>query len=58
MEVLFCGKFNLRHVPLIEELMHRDILKKPVLPNHFGKKDFQQKLHKLRSGLEALELLN
>ena len=58
LETLYTGKFNTNHVALIEELLHRDILKKPELPRFLERDSVQQRLHRLREGVSLTELLN
>ena len=58
LETLYAGKFNTNHVPLIEELMHRDVLRKPVLPRFLERDSVQQRLENLRNGIQLTELLN
>ncbi len=57
-EVLFAGKFALRHVPLIEELIHRGTLKDVVLPNHYHDDAYQERLAKVKKGMKVEELVN
>ena len=57
-ETLYAGKFNTNHVELIEELIHRRVLKKPVLPHFLERTSVQQRLKKLRTGIKLTELLN
>ncbi len=58
LEILFTGKFNLEHVPVIEELLRRDILREPVLPNHYGEEAFQKQLNTIKTSTTPVELLN
>ncbi|MCH2490970.1 MAG: flavohemoglobin expression-modulating QEGLA motif protein [Flavobacteriales bacterium] len=58
LETLYTGKFNTNHVALIEELLHRDILKKPELPRFLERDSVQQRLQRLREGVSLTELLN
>ncbi len=58
LETLYAGKFNTNHVPLIEELIHRRVLKKPVLPRFLEREPVQARLKKLRDGIALTELLN
>ena len=57
-ETLFAGKFNTNHVALIEELIHRNVLKKPVLPRFLEREAVQERMKKLRAGITLTELLN
>ncbi len=58
LETLYTGKFNVNHVPLIEELLHRNVLHDPILPRFLERESVQRKLKKLRKGIELTELLN
>lgn len=57
-ETLYAGKFNTNHVPLIEELIHRKVLKKPVLPRFLERKEVQKRLATLKTGIPITQLLN
>ena len=57
-EILYSGKFHLRHVPVIEELMHRKILKAPYIAPALKLKHVQARLEKARSATGVMELLN
>ena len=57
LETLYTGKFNTNHVELIEELLHRNILKAPILPRFLKRDSVRERLEKLRSGLGISELL-
>jgi uncharacterized protein (TIGR02421 family) len=58
LETLYAGKFNTNHVDLIEELIHRRVLKKPVLPRFLERESVQERMKKLRAGISLTELLN
>ncbi len=58
LETLYAGKFNTNHVPLIEELMHRAVLKKPVLPRFLERHSVKERLENLRKGIQLTDLLN
>lgn len=58
LEPLYAGKFNTNHVPLIEELIHRNVLKKPILPRFLEREGVKERLEKLRQGIDLTELLN
>lgn len=58
LETLYAGKFNTNHVALIEELIHRKVLKKPVLPRFLERESVQERMKKLRAGISLTELLN
>lgn len=57
LETLYTGKFNTNHVELIEELLHRKILKEPITPRFLERRSVQERLQKLRNGLKVTELL-
>lgn len=54
---LYGGKFALEHMPLIEELLHLDILKQPLLPAFLQNKPVIKKLKKAEKGLSMQDLL-
>ena len=58
LETLYAGKFNTNHVALIEELIHRRVLKKPELPRFLERESVQERMKKLRAGISLTELLN
>jgi len=58
LETLYTGKFNTNHVALIEELLHRNILKKPELPRFLERNIAKKRMKKLRKGIPLTELLN
>ncbi|WP_142786457.1 flavohemoglobin expression-modulating QEGLA motif protein [Changchengzhania lutea] len=55
---LYTGKFNLNHIDLIEELLHRGVLKQPELPRFLERKEVKKRLKHLRRGIEITELTN
>ena len=55
---LYGGKFALEHLPLIEELMHLNILKKPVLPSYLSTGEAKEKISRIKAGIELKELIN
>jgi uncharacterized protein (TIGR02421 family) len=57
-DTLYAGKFNITHVALIEELIHRDVLKEPILPRFLEREDVQERLQKIKKGITLIELLN
>lgn len=57
-ETLYTGKFNTNHVELIEELLHRRVLKKPITPRFLERPDVQKRLKKIKEGMPLVELLN
>jgi uncharacterized protein (TIGR02421 family) len=57
LETLYAGKFNIGHVELVEELLHRNVLQKPKIPRFLERDPVKDKLQKLRDGLKITELL-
>src|SRR5680860_206417 len=57
LETLYTGKFNINHVELIEELLHRKVLRKPITPRFLERDSVIRRLQKLRNGLKITELL-
>jgi uncharacterized protein (TIGR02421 family) len=59
LSLLFGGKFALEHLPLIEELTHLRILKKPMLPAYLSSEEAIERLEKIKTGnsLENLTTL-
>lgn len=55
---LYVGKFNTNHIPLIEELLYRKVLKKAVLPRFLERNEVKKRLKKLKKGIELIELVN
>lgn len=58
LETLYAGKFNFKHIELIEELLHRKVLQKPVVPRFLERDSVQRRLQKVRDGLKITELLD
>ncbi|OAB81516.1 flavohemoglobin expression-modulating QEGLA motif protein [Cochleicola gelatinilyticus] len=58
LETLYTGKFNTNHVALIEELLHRKVLKQPQLPRFLERDIAKERLKKLRHGISITELIN
>lgn len=56
--MLYTGKFNTKHIPLVQELLYREVLKKPELPRFLERKSVQLRLEKLREGIDLTELVN
>jgi uncharacterized protein (TIGR02421 family) len=57
LEPLMIGKIALDHVPLIQELRHRNVLKPPVLlPRYFTLPPFDDRLTQVRNGFTVLDL--
>lgn len=57
-KTLYAGKFNVSHVELIEELLHRKVLNPPNTPRFLDRDSVKQRLQKLRDGLKITELVN
>lgn len=58
LETLYIGKFDLKHVPLIEELLQRGVLRPAVLPKFLERADVKARIEKVKNGLSPVELLN
>lgn len=57
LETLYAGKFNINHVELVEELLHRNVLRTPKIPRFLERDSVRQRLQKVRDGLKITELL-
>ena len=57
LENLYAGKYALEHLPLIDELEQLRILKKPILPEYLLSKNAQEKIKKIKKGIELNELV-
>ena len=57
-ETLYTGKFNTNHIDLIEELLHRSVLKKAILPRFLERDSVKERLQKVRNDLKVTELLD
>ncbi|OOG71905.1 flavohemoglobin expression-modulating QEGLA motif protein [Algoriphagus sp. A40] len=49
LSLLYSGKFALNHLPLIEELTHLRILKKPMLPAFLSSEETQLRMEKIKT---------
>jgi hypothetical protein len=58
LELLYSGKFHLKHIPVIQELMHRKILRKPFLGHYFGTESAQNQIKKLQHITDLTQLIN
>lgn len=58
LDILYAGKFNITDIGLVEELMHRNIIKKPITPRFLERETVKQRLEKVRNGLEVIGLLD
>jgi len=58
LETLFLGKIAAEHIPLIRELLARGILVQPkVMPRYLESQEAQERLARLRKGVDVLDLL-
>lgn len=58
-DTLFVGKIALAHVPIIEELQHRQICRPlPLLPSYCSRPEVQRRLGRLREGVSVLQLIS
>ena len=58
MKMLFVGKIADNHVPVIKELMDRQVLKPiPLLPRYMQDEECLKRLQKVREGLTLAELI-
>ncbi|QCW99986.1 DUF1704 domain-containing protein [Aggregatimonas sangjinii] len=58
LETLYTGKFNITHVELIEELLHRGVLKYPTLPRFLERDAVKKRLKKVSEGISVTDLLD
>ena len=57
-DILFIGKISFSHIPLIKELIHRQVLKRPpLLPRHLDNPQSIERLKKLKNGMTVLDLI-
>lgn len=57
-EPLFLGKFGMEHLPIINELQSREVLKRPVIRAHYlDLPETAKRLQKLRDGVSVLKLV-
>lgn len=57
LEALFVGKISTDHIPLIQELRHRNVLSPPALrPRYLDMPGVPERLEKTRNGLTVLDL--
>ena len=58
LDPLFVGKIAAEHIPLIQELQHRKVLKPPaVRPRYLDMPNVANRLNDLRNGTTVVELL-
>lgn len=59
LEPLLIGKFALKHLPVINELMERKVLKKhSILPRYLNTKETNERLNKIRNGLSLSQMIS
>ena len=57
LDVLFVGKFSLDHVPLIQDLLERDVLQPPwIRPRWLDVPGAEERLDRLREGASVMDL--
>jgi len=55
---LFLGKYGIRHIPVIDELLLRQVLSRPaVLPRYLERPDARARLAALERGMSVLDLV-
>lgn len=57
LEILYSGKFHIKHVPIIQELMHRKILKPPFLSPYFQTEAVKKRIEHLKTNTDISTLL-
>ena len=56
-DLLYIGKMSLHHIPIIKELLTRDVLTWPtLLPNFLTDDKVRSRLDKIRNGLEIIDI--
>ena len=59
LEPLLIGKFALKHLPVINELMERKVLKKTsILPRYMNTKETNERLNNIRNGLPLSKMIS
>lgn len=59
LEPLLIGKFALKHLPVINELMERKVLKKnSILPRYLKNEETKERLNKIRKGLPLSQMIS
>ena len=57
-EPLYIGKIARKHLPVLEELRHRDVLREPpLLPRFLNQPESRQRLQAVRDGLTLTEMI-
>lgn len=55
---LFLGKYGIRHIPVIDELLLREVLSLPhVLPRYLDRPEVRERIRALNGGMNVLELV-
>ena len=56
---LLVGKMASRHIPIVKELTHREVLAPPpLLPGYLKKTESQQRLAELSEGTQLVDLIS
>ncbi len=55
---LFLGKYGIKHIPVVDELLMRQVLSLPhVLPRYLERPDARERLEALRGGMNVIDLV-
>jgi uncharacterized protein (TIGR02421 family) len=55
---LFLGKYGIKHIPVVDELLMRRVLSLPhVLPRYLERPDARERLEALRGGMSVIDLV-
>lgn len=54
---MYAGKYALEHLPLIEELTHLAIVKKPSLPSFLSSPQAKEKISSIKKGIQLIDLV-
>lgn len=55
--LLYTGKFSMHHVDLIEELLHRNVLKQPQLPRFLERDIAKERIELIKQGISLKQLI-
>lgn len=58
LNILYNGKFNHNHIPLVQELLFRKVLSSSIKPRYLERKPVQENLKRIRNGIELPDLIN
>ena len=59
LEPLLIGKFALKHLPVINELRERKVLRKnSILPRYLNTEESNKRLNKIRNGLALSQMIS